>query len=154
MKWLTVVHHSIISSSSLTLDVVTQRLLHCKPPTMHSWNRMYNAIVILHNFFGWLFSSLSDVEVLKGWRRWGSSILYRRTVSSFVHECGFANLLILCHSLSVQVQLPECFFDPSHSFQTRNIALDMATCTVCLVAVGLDKCNGVVFNASRKMPYV
>ena len=63
-------------------------------------------------------------------------------------------LLILCHSLPVQVRLPERFFDPSHGFQTRNIALDVATCAVCLVAVGLDKCNGVVFDASGKMPYV
>ena len=75
-------------------------------------------------------------------------------MSSFVPECGFANLLILCHSLPVQVRLPECFFDLSHGFQTRSIVLDMATGAVCIVADGFDKCNGVIFDASRKMDYV
>ena len=75
--------------------------------------------------------------VLEGWRRRGSGILYRRTVSSFVHERGFANLLILCHSLPVQVRLTERFFDPSHGFQTRSIVLDMATGAVCIVAENL-----------------
>ena len=58
-------------------------------------------------------------------------------MSSFVPECGFANLLILCHSLPVQVRLTERFFDPSHGFQTRSIVLDMATGAVCIVADGL-----------------
>ena len=75
-------------------------------------------------------------------------------MSSFIPECGFANLLILCHSLPVQVRLPERFFDPSHGFQTKSIALDIAAGAVCIVADGFDKCNGVVFDASRKMAYV
>ena len=46
------------------------------------------------------------------------------------------------------------YFDLSLGFQTESIALYMATGSVHIVGNGLDKCNGVVFDASGKIAYV